>query len=163
MIAEYYRQNLGELRSFVAKRVHNITEAEDIVQDVFLRLLDSDSMLVKLTLPCFVHTVACNIANDHLRHRHIIEHYELFIHQSYTTNSYDALSIYHAREINEWLERGIAFLPRNSREIYIKNIHEGMKPLEISQTLDLDYKYTENHLMSARRYVRDYLRRNIAE
>mgnify|MGYP003501235758 FL=1 len=50
LIADYYLQHRGELLSFVAKSVTCSHVAEDIVQDVFMRLLQTDKMITEITL-----------------------------------------------------------------------------------------------------------------
>ena len=68
LVADYYRDNLAELRAFVRKSIVNDDGAEDIVQNVFLRLLTSEKMISEVTLPCLVYTVARNLITDRIRH-----------------------------------------------------------------------------------------------
>ena len=51
IIAEYYSQHYEELKAFVAKRLLYSETAEDIVQNVFLKLMSIDSMVTPVTLP----------------------------------------------------------------------------------------------------------------
>ena len=67
LLAEYYEAHFDELRQFVGSRVNFAYETEDIVQNVFLRLLKSDKMITPITLPCLVYTVARNLIFDYWR------------------------------------------------------------------------------------------------
>lgn len=64
-IADYYTFHYEELLAFVASRLHIYSdEAEDIVQNVFLRLLQTDRMITPITLPCLVYTMARHLICD---------------------------------------------------------------------------------------------------
>ena len=69
LIAEYYSQHYEELKAFVAKRLLYSETAEDIVQNVFLKLMSIDSMVTPVTLPSLVYTTARNLIYDSWRHR----------------------------------------------------------------------------------------------
>ena len=45
IIADYYANHYDELKEFVISRLQVVDEAEDIVQDIFVRLLQSDQMI----------------------------------------------------------------------------------------------------------------------
>jgi RNA polymerase sigma factor (sigma-70 family) len=163
LVADYYSKNLVELRAFVHKFVSNKDDAEDIVQNVFLRLLTSEKMISEVTLPCLVYTVARNLITDRSRHLSIAERYEHFISFCSCHGGYDVESIYSAREMMELLERGTAHLSDKSRKIYMMNLYGGMKTSEISKALSVNYKQVENYLGAARKEVRKYMSRMLAE
>lgn len=76
IIAEYYIECYDELKAFVASRLlgdEKAEQAEDIVQNVFVRLLKMDCMISRITLPCLVYTTARNLIFDYWRHRHSLE------------------------------------------------------------------------------------------
>ena len=59
----------------------------------------------------------------------------------------------------EQLERGLARLPENCREIYRLHIYDGMKVGEISRELGEGYKSVEHRLGAARKAMRQYLQK----
>lgn len=81
MIADYYSHHYDEVLGFVSKRMMYAEGAEDIVQNVFMRLLRTDKMITPITLPCLVYTTARNLLIDYWRHRRSVEVYEHFIVQ----------------------------------------------------------------------------------
>jgi len=161
-IADYYSEHYEELKAFVTKRVMHIEEAEDIVQNVFMRLLSSDKMITPITMPSLVYTVARNMVFDYWRHRQSVEEYEHYFAYAGSRGSVDGQSVYSAIEINELLERGMARLSDRQRDIYRLNIREGMQVREISERLHMNYKSVENRLGSARKEVRRYMQRMLA-
>ena len=162
IIADYYSEHYEELKAFVTKRVLRVEEAEDIVQNVFMRLLSSDKMITPITMPSLVYTVARNMVYDYWRHRKSVEEYEHYFAYAGSWNSVDGQSVYSAVEINELLERGIARLTDRQRDIYRLNIREGMQVSEISERLQMNYKSVENRLGSARKEIRRYMQRMLA-
>ena len=162
LIADYYTEHYEELKAFVAKRILYADGAEDIVQNVFLRMLSSEKMITPITLPNLVYTVARNLIYDYWRHRRAVEEYEHYLTCAFPTDHAAALSVYSAREINEILERGIARLTEKQRVVYRLNISDGLQVREISDLLSMNYKKVENRLGSARKEIRRYMERMLA-
>ena len=154
LITEYYISHRDELLAFVSSRLGGSDFAEDIVQNVFLKLLTTDKMISEVTLPSLVYTVARNLITDYYRRHTNYEEYEHYI-KSQGLSSQE--SVFSVREITERLERGLARLPENCREIYRMHIYGGMKVTEISQELGEGYKSVEHRLGFARKAMRQYL------
>jgi RNA polymerase sigma-70 factor (ECF subfamily) len=162
IIADYYTEHFDELKAFVAKRILYADGAEDIVQNVFLRLLSSDKMITPITMPSLVYTVARNLIYDYWRHRRSVEEYEHYLVASPNGSHNDVYSVYSAKEINEILERGISRLTDKQRVVYRMNIYDGLKVSEISDRLNMNYKNVENRLGSARKDIRHFMERMLA-
>ena len=154
LITEYYISHRDELLAFVSSRLRGSDFAEDIVQNVFLKLLTTDKMISEVTLPSLVYTVARNLITDYYRRHTNYEEYEHYIKSQGLSSQESVFSI---REITERLERGLARLPENCREIYRMHIYGGMKVSEISQELGEGYKSVEHRLGFARKAMRQYL------
>ena len=67
LITNYYMTHRDELLAFVSSRLNSSMEAEDIVQNVFLRLLTTDKMITAVTLPALVYTMRRNLMADYYR------------------------------------------------------------------------------------------------
>ena len=156
-LTNYYITHRDELLAYVSSRLGHSVEAEDIVQNVFLRLLTSDKMITDVTLPALVYTITRNLINDYYRRR---SHHEAYEHYLKNTDSIDdsAESIMSIRDITEQLERGLARVPENCREVYRLHIYGGMKVAEISERLEEGYKSVEHRLGTARKSVHQQLR-----
>lgn len=164
LIAEYYTEHCAELRAFVASRILFAEDAEDIVQNIFVRLLQMDKMITSITLPCLVYTVARNLIIDYWRHKRRMEEYEHIIQKGDWTTRYadDVESIYSAHEVEEKLEQSLARLTSKQSKIYRLHIYEGMQVSEIAEKLSLKYKNVEYCLGSARKEVRCYMKKLMA-
>ncbi len=157
LIINYCINSRDELLAFVSSRLGNSMEAEDIVQDVFEHLLTTDKMITEVTLPALAKTMAHNKITDYYRHRQSIYAFEHYLKRSSDAES-SMESVYSATELTELLERGIARIPENCREIYRMHIYGGMKVGEISKTLGEGYKSVEHRLGAARKALRTFLR-----
>ena len=157
LIETYYRDHRDELLAFVSSRLGGAVEAEDIVQNVFVRLLTTDKMITEITLPALTYTIARNLISDYYRRRNTYEEFEHYIKRS--SDDYSSMeSVISAKELAELLERGLARIPENFREIYRMHIYGGMKVGEISQTLGEGYKSVEHRLGAARKALRSFLK-----
>lgn len=164
IIAEYYSEHYNELKLYVMSRSLPADEAEDIVQNTFVRLLRGDKMITPVTLPCLVYTIAKNLIIDYYRRKHKIEEYEHSLCASDWKGRYDVdgESVFSAQQTNEILERGIARLTEKRSKVYRLNLFEGMQVSEIAQSLNLGYKAAENRLTLARKEIRDYMKKELA-
>ena len=82
LLSNYYSMHRDELVSFIAVRTVDAIEAEDIVQDIFLRLLRGQHLITPQTLPSLLHTMARHAVCDYYRRRHVHEEYEHYIQTS---------------------------------------------------------------------------------
>lgn len=159
LISNYYSEHRDEIINFIAVRIMDATEAEDIVQDIFLRLLRGHHLMTPETLPAYIYTMARHAVSDHYRRRRVYEEYEHYIQTSdFKPQTSDIESIYSAQQIVERMERSLARLPKACCEIYRLHIYDGMKVSAIAKELSLPYKQVENRLGQARKAVRQQLR-----
>jgi RNA polymerase sigma-70 factor (ECF subfamily) len=156
-IETYYRAHRDELVAFVSARLHYSDDAEDLVQDAFLRLLTGNRLISEVTLPNLLYTLCSHLVIDWYR-RHSVQidaEHELC---RQTGRGESAESLLSVREINEQLERGLARVPENCRELYRMHIYGGMQARDLCQQTGESYKSVEYRLGLARKQVRQYLR-----
>lgn len=162
LLSNYYSMHRDELVSFIAVRTVDAIEAEDIVQDIFLRLLRGQHLITPQTLPSLLHTMARHAVCDYYRRRHVHEEYEHYIQTSdfsCQTSDDSVESVFSAQQLMERMECSLARLPKACCEIYRLHIYDGMKVSDIAQELSLPYKQVENRLGQARKAVRQQLRK----
>lgn len=159
----YYRQHREELLAFAAGQCGLAAESEDMVQDLFLRLCDSERPLSEVTLPSLVYTMLRNMAIDRWRRRSAERQYERRIRAVGQDGALDdSLTVYSPWEITELFERGMARLTDKQRTAYMMNVVDGLRVSEISERLGERYKSVENRLGVARKVVRSYFRSMLA-
>lgn len=154
-ISNYYQQHRGEMVDFIAVRITDVDEAQDMVQDIFLRLLDSNRLITQQTLPALVYTMARHAVADYFRRRRVFEEYECYLKTNDSIGEME--SVISARLLTERMEQSMARLSTSCARIYRLHIYDGMKVAEIAQELALPYKQVENRLGQARRIVRQQM------
>ena len=158
LLINYYIAHRDELLAYVSSRLGDSDLAEDIVQDVFLKLLTTNKMISEVTMPALVYTIARNLITSYYRRRFHHEEYEHHFSRNEEGGTRIDESVFSVQEITERLERGLARLPENCREVYRLHVFGDMKVSEISQQLGEGYKSVENRLGLARKAIRQYLR-----
>ena len=153
LISNYYARHRGEIIDFITVRVADADEAEDMVQDLFLRLLRSRQLITPITLPCLVYTMARHSIADYYRRRRVRDEYEHFLTKN-TDSIGEMESVISAHQLMERMERTLARLPEACGRIYRLHIYDGLKVSDIAQQLALPYKQVENRLGQARKAVR---------
>ena len=152
IISNYYAQHRDEIVDFITVRITDADEAEDMVQDLFLRLLRGHQLITPVTLPCLVYTMARHSIADYYRRRRVRDEYEHYRKNSDSIGEME--SVISARQLMERMERTLARLPEACGRIYRLHIYDGLKVSDIAQRLELPYKQVENRLGQARKAVR---------
>ena len=157
IISNYYAQHRGEIVDFIALRIADACEAEDMVQDLFIRLLRGHQLITPITLPCLTYTMARHCIADYYRRRRVKDEYEHYIQKSDVRGLMaddTTESIINAHMLMERMERTLARLPEACGRVYRLHIYDGLKVSDIAQQLSLPYKQVENRLGQARKAVR---------
>ena len=157
LLSYHYSLHRNELLAYASTRLGDKDEAEDIVQDTYLRLLTTDKMLTEQTLPALAFTVCRNLVNDRFRRRAFRYEYEHYI-QGVGGGLFSMEPAIFATDIVERMEHGLVRIPDNCRDIYRMHILDGKRVSEISELTGQKYKTIENRLGLARRQMRVYLR-----
>lgn len=95
IIANFYTVYQAELVNFATSRLGNREESEDLVQDVFIKMMSYEGMINEETIKSFAFTIAANKVKDVLRRR-------IFRHQLEESKKYEMeLQHSHAERLAE--------------------------------------------------------------
>lgn len=156
LLSDYYAQHRDEIVDFIAVRIADADEAQDAVQDIFLKLLRGKQLITPITLPSLIYTMARHSVTNYYRRRRVYEEYEHYLRKTDPTQEME--SVISARLLMERMERSLARLPETCGKVYRLHIYDGLKVSAIAQELSLPYKQVENRLGQARKLVRQQLR-----
>lgn len=154
MIADFYRAYQAELVNFVVSRLGNKQESEDLVQDVFIKLMSFEGMINQATIKSFAYTIAANKIKDLLRRRifrHKMEEntkYEMELqtsHAEYAAEYHETLRI-----VNDCMDK----LTPACAKVYRMSLFEDKSTMEIAQELNLSKRTIESQLFTSRRQMR---------
>jgi RNA polymerase sigma-70 factor (ECF subfamily) len=146
------------MKSFAREYVMSESDAEDIVQDIFLDLFETyHSLVFRVNLVGYVFTSVKNRCIDLLRRRmaeqeavtHMQEEYILTLQIKF--DSLEALNdyLFDDVDIETLITKAIESLPERCRTILIYSKLKGMKQKEIARELNISTKTVENQITIA--------------
>jgi RNA polymerase sigma-70 factor (ECF subfamily) len=152
---------------FVCKTIYRLVPdtatAEDLAQEVFIRIWNRRNALQDVYFKAYLHRAAINMALDHLdKHKRQGRH--LSIEDSVVqlpAGSGAADSPHHVKQTTAHIQQAINRLPDKCREIFILSRFEEMTYREIAGALNISVKTVENQMITALKKLRvslqDYL------
>ena len=145
-----------KLFSFVFKILKNEAEADDIVQEVFVKIWESRHKLEDYRLlNSYIFTIAYNNSIDLIRKKINNTKYLEHLKNSATINfSPTIISQIEFNELNNQAEKLIANLPERQKQVYLLHREAGLTYPEIAEKLGISKNTVENHMVKALKYLR---------
>lgn len=130
------------------KRLQDKDQAQDIVQNIFVRLWLRRETLMISNLSVYLFTAVRYGVLDYItRQRTFNEFYEPFVVMLEDTDTPDALLI--ARELMDLVYAYAATLPEKRKQIFLLHIKEKLSTKEIAAELGITQKTVQNQLHTA--------------
>ena len=114
--------------------------AEDLVQEVFIKVWEKRSTIRKNTVKNFLFTIANNLLMNHFNHMKVVRSYEGQEVQTGTRHAVSPQFILEEKEFEEELNRIIGELPESCRVVFLMNRMDKLKYEEIAERLELSVK-----------------------
>ncbi len=155
----YYPRLLRFAKEYVSDRF----DAENIVQDVFLKLWEKRASLPPdINLLAYLLTMVKNQCMDFLRHRKLVEQHFVAletVQQLEESFNYDAFSQFDPEQMDVeslelLVEKAVNDLPEQCRKVFELSRYEGLKYREIAEKLGLSIKTVETHVSTALKILR---------
>ena len=158
LIAEAYRSSRAALCGYICSRIGSHTDAEDLTQEVFVRLLEYNTLLSETTVVRLLYAIARNLVIDYLRRharsRAAAEYF--FVHARRA--SCDTEERVAAAEAVSLERCELARMSHRRAQVYVLCVHDGCAVDEAATSLALSRRTVENHLFAARQQMRQALR-----
>jgi RNA polymerase sigma-70 factor, ECF subfamily len=125
-----YVRYASDVQRYINSVVHDHHEAEDIMQNVFAKLMTGIKKYEQREVPftAWILRVARNAALDHMRARRAIPTEDVRV----ADNGRAQVGLDRSRDLRQALER----LPADQREVLVLRHVVGLTPMEIADTLD---------------------------
>lgn len=158
LIAASYRDNFERVVRYIDSRINNTWDAENLAQDVWVRILTCGSELTPETMVSFIFAIARNLVNDYIRHYYCVrESHEALTLEASSMTVDSPESAVSAADLAAHEMKRVECLPDQRRTIYVMSRFEGKRVDEIADYMSLSLRTVENHLRLGRRDVRTYL------
>lgn len=154
MIADFYKEYQVKLVNFALARLGNWQEAEDLVQDVFVKLMTYDGIINKTTIRSFVFTITNHEIMNILRRRacrHKVEE-NVSYEQELQHCAVERVVEYHdtLRMVNYCVDQ----LTPSCAKVYRMTLFDGKCTGEIAKELNVSKRTVESQLLTSRKKVR---------
>ncbi|MCE5179219.1 MAG: RNA polymerase sigma-70 factor [Porphyromonadaceae bacterium] len=157
---EFYLQHAGELIFFARKFVDRHT-AEDIVQDIFLKIWDRKStIVVEGDMKNYLRSMVEHACFDYMKHQTVENN---FMQKSIRQIQLDELNYYESsndypseNEKMETLFACIEKLPPKRKDVFKKFFFEEQKHADIARELEISVRTVETHIYKALKFLREY-------
>lgn len=162
-----YTLYYADLRSWACHYIWNQEAAEDLVQDVFIKLYESAATIhVQGSLRSYLFSAVRNRCLNYLRDHKVRDtHHQGLIEASLWSGDTTALvdeELQHANWLVEQLQEVIAILPNRCREIVKLRLENKHKFAEIAQILGISENNAKVQMNVAIKYIRrEFEKRNI--
>lgn len=146
VIASIYKRCYGKLLAYLAGCTHDTMDAEDMAQDIFVKML-SIGVVTEATAEALLFVMARRMVIDDARHKAFVR--QGMKQLACTVSQYDTHSVARRLEVDELLERERAVLarmaPKRAR-VYEMYRHEELSAKEIAARLDISRRTVETHI-----------------
>lgn len=160
MIADFYSNHHAELVNFATSRLGNREESEDLIQDVFIKMMSFEGMINEATIKSFAFTIAANKVKDHLRRR-------IFRHKMEENTKYEMqLQYSHAEHMAEYhdtlrmMNQGMSKLSPACAKVYRMSLFDDMPANAIAEELNVAKRTIESQLFTSRKQMRAMMQAN---
>ncbi|WP_147377251.1 RNA polymerase sigma-70 factor [Mangrovibacterium diazotrophicum] len=154
-----YNRYCKRLYYFVIRYVKSDEDAEEIVQEVFIKVWENRERInVFSSFESFLFTIAYNSTISLIRKRVSEKKYlDHLASIQETQNAPEVVNEVQFHELNERVNQLIAELTPRQQEIFRLSREEGLSHDEIAVRLSLSSNTVKNHLVSALKYLRSNL------
>jgi len=154
---QVFKTQFKGLHSYAYTILHNVSEAEEIVQVVFYKLWEKRSEIdIHSSVKAYLYRSVHNKCLNHLKHQKVkTEHkrYAMQAQKGHTEESHSADRL-SSRDLEEKIRQALNELPEQCRTIFQLSRFESMKYQEIAGQLGLSVKTVENQMGKALKRMR---------
>lgn len=143
------------IRSFAYYKTGNVDLADDIVQEVFLKIWTNRKDVKDDTVKSLLYTIASNIIKNHFKHQKVVYNFQKNDQPNELSDEAD--SNLRQEELNRKLQDALAEIPEKSREVFLMNRIEGLTYADMADRLGLSVKAIEKRMSEALSIIRSLI------
>lgn len=166
-ISDVAKREYSRLLNFIRRRVPDPEDAEDILQDVFYRLVEANRLLMPIEqVTAWLFRVARNRITDVFRKKQPENFSDLTAAEDDEDLQFEDLlpsqddgpeALYVRSQLLEEMKRALSELPQEQRDVFVAHELEGRSFKELSETSGVSV----NTLLSRKRYAVLHLRERL--
>ncbi len=153
---QVYEWYFHKLFSFISKILKDEQEAEDIVQEIFVKIWESRNKFDDYkSLNSYIFTVAYHNSISIIRKRMVDQKYLEYLRNSSAIHSApDSISELEFYELNSQVQKLIDRLPERQKQVFLLHREKGLSYPEIAEQLGISKNTVGVHMVKALKYLR---------
>jgi len=148
---KFFLENYPKVKSFALQILMSEQDAEDVSQDIFLKLLDKPEIWRdKERRNSYLFKMTKNHIFNLIKHRNVERKYQQGLAQKKElTEEFGLDDKLHAKEIELIIMYAIEQMPERRKDIFKMSRYEGKSNIQISELLEMSVRTVERHLYLA--------------
>ncbi len=144
---ELYENHSKTLHNFIYYKCGNQAQAEDLVQEAFIKMWNNCAKVIYEKAKSFLYTVTNNLFLNEVAHKKVVLKFNQIPVKEHTNESPDFLM--EEEEFKEKLEKAISDLTEGQREVFLLNRIDKKTYKEIAELLEISVKAVEKRMHGA--------------
>jgi len=150
---ELFNKHAQELRNYLYFKCRDLAQAQDLMQESFLRLWQNRSRVKADKALPYLYTVGNRLFLDQKRHEKVV--LKFFQQQQVSVDREDPLYLVELEEFRTRLEKILNEMPEKWRTVFLMNRIEKITYREIAQRLGLSIKAVEKRMHNALKHLQE--------
>ena len=160
--SELFKRYDKRIYPFVLKMIRSESLAEEITQEIFIKIWNNRSRLVDIDRPdSYILTLAARHTLDHIKKRlnekKMLQRLSVIIGGEGVDATGELMNF---RDSSALLQQAIDKLPAQQKKVFLLSREEGLNYQEIGERMSISGNTVRNHLVEALRSIRSYLDRH---
>lgn len=158
LFEEIFNSWYEPLTRYCFQRIGNQEDAEEVVQDIFVKLwLKREELSINISLNSYLYRMALNKIINYQKHLKVrLSHREhILAGNTLPTEDY---SMIHWKEIQSLVAMAVGDMPKKRRMVYELSRRDGLTYNEIAAYMNISPKTVEAQLSAALKHLRKYLK-----
>lgn len=145
IFSNFFKKHAKSLRNFLFYKYGNKDQAEDLVQEAFIKLWQNCASVPIEKAKSYLYTIANNSSLNEIKHQKVVLQYENNFTGLDKTNE-NPESIFEEKQFKEKLLNAIENLNETQRVAFLMHRIDGKKYSEIAEELNISVKAVEKRI-----------------
>lgn len=148
---QFFILTFPKVKAFAWKILKSEEDAEDVAQDVFVKLWDNPEIWEnKETWDSYIYTMARYQIYNFLKHKSVeLTYQEKLIQEDAPSFEFDIYDKLYAKELQLLIKLTLDTMPDQRRKVFVMSREQGMSNQEIADNLQLSIRTVERHIYLA--------------
>ena len=139
---QFFILTFPKVKAFACKILQSEEDAEDIAQDIFVKLWDNPEIWEnKDTWDSYIYAMTRNQIYNFLKHQSVeLNYQEKFVQENASSYDFDIYDNLYAKELQLLIKLTLDNMPEQRRKVFSMSRQKGMSNQEIAEKLNLSVR-----------------------